>query len=263
MDIIFKKNVLGECPYSIKDCQFNKIIEIWMKDSKDGEFVVDCEIFIPWLYRRKDTLKRVIIQNFVQDRDYHVRIDKAQSGSGGHNKEVIFLTVDTFKSIAMSSKKSEGGKIRSYFIYIEKALKLLRTRDWEHIEQAEPEVQSLCKGLEEKLVELDGLKSNDDLETYYQKLAENLTGHSHSHNLYGDTDITTKDSHIEIKRWDKYKHALGQLLAYNMGDPRQQLKVFFFGTKPQQQNMDAIKILFNNYNIEVFCFNEDDTLHLL
>ena len=52
-------------------------------------------------------------------------------------------------------------------------------------------------------------------EIYYQKFLEKRLGATHKRTIYGITDLSTKDEHVEIKQWRDYKTALGQLLSYN------------------------------------------------
>ena len=44
----------------------------------------------------------------------------------------------------------------------------------------------------------------------------------------GITDITTDFIHAEIKNWDSWKDAIGQLCVYQINDPKEKLEVYFF-----------------------------------
>ncbi len=54
----------------------------------------------------------------------------------------------------------------------------------------------------------------------YQLYFERVLKDGHMKNRFGETDITTDRAHIELKRWELYKHALGQLVFYRTSNPR-------------------------------------------
>lgn len=89
-------------------------------------------------------------------------------------------------------------------------------------------------------------------EIYYQKFLEKRLGATHKRTIYGITDLSTKDEHIEIKQWRDYKKALGQLLSYNFKDNKN-LCVYFFGTIKDDQKTNIIE-LFKSKNIKVYEF---------
>lgn len=45
----------------------------------------------------------------------------------------------------------------------------------------------------------------------------------------GHTDLSDDTHHVEVKRWDSWKEALGQLLVYNHECPKESLAVYFYG----------------------------------
>ena len=61
-------------------------------------------------------------------------------------------------------------------------------------------------------------------EKVYQKALERKYGYGHKRLPCGITDITTPDKHIEIKRWNQNKQAIGQLLAYNYYDKKKDIR---------------------------------------
>ena len=89
-------------------------------------------------------------------------------------------------------------------------------------------------------------------EIYYQKYLEKRLGATHKRTIYGITDLSTKDEHIEIKQWRDYKKALGQLLSYNFKDTKN-LCVYFFGTIKDDKKINVID-LFRSKNIKVYEF---------
>jgi hypothetical protein len=90
-------------------------------------------------------------------------------------------------------------------------------------------------------------------EKHYQKhLSKLLNGATHLKNKFGITDITNDNCHIEIKNWQNYKACLGQILAYNLGDPKNTLIAAFFGDIKFKDR--AIKLMHDN-KIDVWELN--------
>jgi hypothetical protein len=89
-------------------------------------------------------------------------------------------------------------------------------------------------------------------EMYYQKFLEKQLGATHEQTKYGITDISTQDYHIEIKRWNDYKKALGQLLSYNYNKVKK-LAVYFFGNVKDEQKTNIME-LFQKNDIEIYEF---------
>lgn len=94
-------------------------------------------------------------------------------------------------------------------------------------------------------------------EDFYQLIVENWLGGSHRKIGIGVTDVTTDIVHAEIKRWKEWKHALGQLTAYQDDCPKEQLHVYLFGPYSKTRKQKAVKT-FNNKNIQCFDFKEEE-----
>ncbi len=90
-------------------------------------------------------------------------------------------------------------------------------------------------------------------EAYYQNLLEIYFNSGHKQLKVGITDITTETSHIEIKKWDCWKEAIGQLFVYNNECPRDDLQVHLFGKYGETCKKDAVGHL-TKYNIKCFEF---------
>ena len=68
-------------------------------------------------------------------------------------------------------------------------------------------------------------------ESIYQNVLEKYLDGKHISTEYGITDVTTNRLHAEIKSWCLWKTAIGQLMAYNLAEPREELHVYLFGKK--------------------------------
>lgn len=70
----------------------------------------------------------------------------------------------------------------------------------------------------------------------------------------GITDITTDEMHAEIKEWNLWKHALGQLIVYNCSRKRDRLCMFLFGKYAAAAKKTAVETLLQQ-NIEPYEVN--------
>jgi hypothetical protein len=89
-------------------------------------------------------------------------------------------------------------------------------------------------------------------EIYYQRFLEKTLNATHKKTRYGITDITTDTKHIEIKHWNHYKYALGQLLSYNFQQDKE-LYAYFFGHIDSNKKNCIIELYKSkNVNIKEF-----------
>jgi hypothetical protein len=90
------------------------------------DFVIDLDSIWKWLgFSQKDAAKRVLDKNFIVDTDYKLLLCQPveqKKGRGGHNKEIIMMTVKTFKSMCLKSGTKKADEIHEYFIKLEEIL---------------------------------------------------------------------------------------------------------------------------------------------
>lgn len=98
-------------------------------------------------------------------------------------------------------------------------------------------------------------------EKYYQAILEETlnAGHLRIENV-GETDITTEDAHIEIKRWRDFDKVIGQLRRYQMFVKKARLCTYFFGSRPNDTKVRMIEKLLKEAGIEMYSFNADDSV---
>ena len=66
---------------------------------------------------------------------------------------------------------------------------------------------------------------------------------------YGRVDLMTKDTIIEIKKWDEHKKAIGQILGYSVYFPLYKKRIHFFGQRPSDKVVKAIEEVCKHYKI--------------
>lgn len=104
-------------------------------------------------------------------------------------------------------------------------------------------------------------RNNKRTEIFYQACIEKFLGGTHKRLKCGITDVTTDDTHAEIKNWDSWKSALGQLICYNGEDPKPNLQVFLFGTPIKRK---VVFETFANNNIHAYELRDvDDGVHII
>jgi len=91
------------------------------------EFVIDLDNVWKLLgFQQKSNAKLLLEKNFLINKDYifrnsnSVNIDKR--GRGGHNKETILLTVNTFKLFSLKAGTKKADQIHEYYIKLEDTL---------------------------------------------------------------------------------------------------------------------------------------------
>ncbi len=94
-------------------------------------------------------------------------------------------------------------------------------------------------------------------EKFYQALLEEKLGATHEKNDAGITDLTGEDFHAEIKCWQAWKTALGQLVAYQSAKPKDRLEVYFYGKHPGPRQESVIIKAFETSGIHIHCFDQE------
>jgi hypothetical protein len=82
------------------------------------EFVVDLDDVWEWMgFHDKATAKRCLVKHFVAEKDYANLLGtkaKQTYSHGGHNKQVIKLTVPAFKRFCLKAGTSKADEIHEY-----------------------------------------------------------------------------------------------------------------------------------------------------
>jgi hypothetical protein len=105
-----------------------------------------------------------------------------------------------------------------------------------------------------------------NLEKYIQRKLNNEIYHGIEEvsNIHGRIDILTPTDIVEVKEIAKYKHGVGQLLAYSTLYPNRTLILYVFGTPDEIGRYQNPCISYcSNYNIEYKVAKVDVTLEFL
>ncbi|AFX93006.1 putative KilA-N domain-containing protein [Megavirus courdo11] len=98
--------------------------------------------------------------------------------------------------------------------------------------------------------------SNNNKEKIIQKtLQSELGGEIEVKTKYGYIDLLTNDKIIEIKSYETWKHALGQILIYSDEYENKNKCVYLFDV-PNNVNINNMERIFNKYNVSVIFIYE-------
>nr|URM61920.1 KilA-N domain-containing protein [Mimivirus sp.] len=98
--------------------------------------------------------------------------------------------------------------------------------------------------------------SNNNKEKVIQKtLQSELGGEIEVKTKYGYIDLLTDDKIIEIKSYETWKHALGQILIYSDEYENKNKCVYLFDV-PNNIKLNNIKRIYNKYNVSVIFIYE-------
>lgn len=105
----------------------------------DTKFVISLDDIWKWLgFARIDPCKRLLIKHFVEKKDYkiilgqHLNIqtllpqpveqNSDTENRGGHNKQTIMMTVNTFNKLCMKASTSRSNDICDYYVKMENVM---------------------------------------------------------------------------------------------------------------------------------------------
>jgi phage anti-repressor protein/predicted GIY-YIG superfamily endonuclease len=111
-------------PHDFVD-DFYDILE--SKNGKKDAFPIDLELLAKWLGVRKNTLVKTLKSSYNEGEDY-LLYRAMERQRGGYNKNIILITVDTFKRMCMRSKSEKAEMVRTYFIELDNFLEKYATR---------------------------------------------------------------------------------------------------------------------------------------
>ena len=98
----------------------------YLNHDNKKDFIIDFDNVWKWTgYCRKNDAKKVLEKNFNFDIDYKVKSATATSVAvlnGGQNKEIILLTVNTFKKFCLKANTKKADDIHDYYIKLEELI---------------------------------------------------------------------------------------------------------------------------------------------
>lgn len=161
--------------HSDVDIQF---IEQFMKiregDNLHYPFSIDLDVVIEWLKATKGKMKMTLEKTYTKNIDYIIVLLRSKVKQdikhGGHNKEKIYITSDTFKMLTLKSKSPDAQKVRYYYITLEKLVEIFKD---DIINNQKIKIEKLEYNMKKKTFPVKGAiyivkVDNDNLEEGYK-----------------------------------------------------------------------------------------------
>lgn len=124
------------------------------------DFIIDFDNVWKWCgFTRKGDGKRVLEKNFKIDIHYQVKKTASETSeavlepvNGGQNKEIILLTVNTFKKFCLKAGTKKADEIHDYYIKLEELLQETLAEENTIIKNQLLQVQKDKKNIEEQFM---------------------------------------------------------------------------------------------------------------
>jgi hypothetical protein len=106
----------------------------YLNYDKHNDFVVDLDNVWRWLgFQQKNNARLLLDKFFVNDNDYKIKneeditISEKESNkqgkqNGGHNRQIIMLTIKCFKSLCLKAQTKKAAEIHEYYMKLEEVL---------------------------------------------------------------------------------------------------------------------------------------------
>ena len=97
----------------------------YLNCNQKTDFIIDLDNIWKWLgFSQKIRAKELLEKNFKLDIDYKNKSllsvqGEQKKGKGGHNKEIIMLSIKTFKSLCLKAGTKKADEIHEYYIKLE------------------------------------------------------------------------------------------------------------------------------------------------
>jgi phage anti-repressor protein len=110
--------------YSLINTKFiNDFYSFYDEGKNEYDFTINITLLAQWLKVRKDQLKRLLISNYIEDKDYIIIKKKIMNaGIGSNNTKHVLLTYNCAKMLCMISRSDKATIIREYYIDLEKLI---------------------------------------------------------------------------------------------------------------------------------------------
>ena len=110
----------------------------YLNYDKNMDFVVDLDNVWNWLgFASKFVSLRTLEKHFKMDVDYK-NLDSSQEiikSHGGHNKQIIMLTVRCFKSLCLKAQTKKASEIHEYYMKMEEVLHQIVDEETDELKQ--------------------------------------------------------------------------------------------------------------------------------
>ncbi len=170
---------------SISNSFIDDFFGLYNIKTTNNDFVIDLDTVCKWLNSQKKTLKRTLVNTYIDKSDYIVELQKPGKGRPG---ETILLTPECFKRLCMLSRTEKAEEVRTYFLQIELHLDKYKNYIIEGLHKKVAKYESELKPQQAPTNKgaIYVLKTTEDIEGVYKigrtkNFAERLKVHQSSH----------------------------------------------------------------------------------
>jgi hypothetical protein len=109
----------------------------YLNYDKNMDFVVDLDHVWKWLgFQQKVNAMTMLEKNFKIDIDYkNIEHQETPKSHGGHNKQIIMLTVRCFKSLCLKAQTKKASEIHEYYMKMEEVLHQIVEEETDELKQ--------------------------------------------------------------------------------------------------------------------------------
>ena len=131
----------------------------YLNYDKNMDFVVDLDNVWNWLgFQQKYNAIRMIEKYFKIDVDYkNVDPQETLKSHGGHNKQIIMLTVRCFKSLCLKAKTKKASEIHEYYMKMEEVLHQVVEEETDELKQQLEQKNAVIQEKESMIQEKDSV----------------------------------------------------------------------------------------------------------
>lgn len=127
MDSPLLQRMLTDAFRTEEEQTFIKHFQLYAQYGNDkSQHVIDIDLIWKWLgFSKLNNAKRMLVKHFTKNIDFTstcLLLPPEQQRRGGHNKETIKMSVDTFKKFCMKARTDQGDITREYYIRMEEVL---------------------------------------------------------------------------------------------------------------------------------------------
>ena len=126
----------------------------YLNCNQKTDFIIDLDNVWKWLgFSQKINSKKILHKHFIIDKDYKIllcKLAEQDNKHGGHNKEIIMLSIKTFKSFCLKAGTKKAYEIHDYYLKMEEMLQEIVQEESDELKLQLQQKQTEIELLEEK-----------------------------------------------------------------------------------------------------------------
>ena len=219
----YQSKLLTKIKDSFSDTEQNLFVSsfyCYLNYNKRTDFVIDLDNVWRWLgFSTKQKAKQMLEKNFITDKDYNLllnhQVEQTEDTRGGHNKEIIMLTIDTFKKFCMKAGTKKSTEIHDYYIKLEEILQDILQ---EESDELKLQLEEKDKKIENQEKEREKIREKTILEQFenntqcvYYGIIENVSDKNEKLIKFGNSNnlrnrvIKHKETYLNFRLVNAFK----------------------------------------------------------